>query len=175
MAPSAPAFAIAALVALAALAAAPGVVACRGRQIKAFSATPCGKDNILTVVNVTARLQEKGSNCELDMRGCVHIDKPIRSTLLSFLLKKGPLQVYRGDDMDACAMGKQLPIADLIAGPQGDCRHEKGYVCTPSDSEPFDISEYAGMLDMARGKWTATAKLKHDSGKSCVKFNVQIV
>ncbi|XP_055592252.1 uncharacterized protein LOC129748806 [Uranotaenia lowii] len=154
------------------------VFACNGGyKLKVRKIQNCaGAEGILIPhENGTAVLTKK---CEIKMRGCVEM-KAFKQATVKYAIKKDGVKVMEGSE-DLCERMENArshptigPMMKTLNLPE-KCPVQAGTICS-DPTQIISIEPYKQMLSLARGRIEVEAEIQHDTGKSCIRMQFDIV
>uniref|UniRef100_A0A8W7Q4Y9 MD-2-related lipid-recognition domain-containing protein n=1 Tax=Anopheles coluzzii TaxID=1518534 RepID=A0A8W7Q4Y9_ANOCL len=147
-----------------------GSVACKdGFSLKLNKIENCaGPDGVITLSDDTAITL--GDDCSLSLQGCVTL-KEFNTAAGSVSVSKNGREMFK-KQIDACKMGSKIPfVKDFLPG--GLCPQSDGQICADPDKK-LPMDRFKKMLGIMKGSIGIELNLDHDTGKSCIKMEVEI-
>ncbi|KAL7741116.1 hypothetical protein ACLKA6_018147 [Drosophila palustris] len=148
-------------------------LACNGYKAKIAKLENCaGDDAVITIQEgFDVKLNKK---CELVPTGCF-VNKAFSTAVAKFKVHKDGI-VMKDGKMDLCAAVDQASTEakDMLKlfGAPSSCPVAEEKIC--SNDHKVDLSKYKSMLGMARGHLIIESEIKHDTGKSCFRVEIDI-
>ncbi|KAM8717157.1 hypothetical protein ACLKA7_003944 [Drosophila subpalustris] len=148
-------------------------LACNGYKAKIAKLENCaGDDAVFTIQEgFDVKLNKK---CELVPTGCI-TNKAFSTAVAKFKVHKDGI-VMKDGKMDLCAAADQASTEakDMLKlfGAPSSCPVGEEKIC--SNDHKVDLSKYKSMLGMARGHLIIESEIKHDTGKSCFRVEIDI-
>ncbi|CAD7078793.1 unnamed protein product [Hermetia illucens] len=148
-------------------------LACNGYKAKIKKLESCNPDNVVKVDDgFSVKLSKK---CEIIPSGCIST-KGFSTAKATYSLEKDGITIKEGT-VDLCEAAHEVSseaknLMKVFAIPD-HCPVAEGKICA-NENTKADISKYKHMMGVARGNIVVSAKIKHDTGETCFKMEIEI-
>uniref|UniRef100_A0A182Q1P9 MD-2-related lipid-recognition domain-containing protein n=1 Tax=Anopheles farauti TaxID=69004 RepID=A0A182Q1P9_9DIPT len=146
------------------------VLACKdGVNIKVNNVENCaGVDGIITLTDNTAVTLL--DDCSLSLEGCLKTKSFSTATGTVKVFKNGK-QLFK-KPIDLCAKGSKIPfIGEFLPG--GVCPQSENEICADPNRK-IQMERFKKMIGIMKGSMAVELELDHDTGKSCIKIEVEV-
>uniref|UniRef100_A0A182YPN2 MD-2-related lipid-recognition domain-containing protein n=1 Tax=Anopheles stephensi TaxID=30069 RepID=A0A182YPN2_ANOST len=140
-----------------------------GYSIKVNNIENCaGPDGIITLTDdATLTMQD---DCSLVLEGCVKV-KDFSTAAGTISVSKNGNELFK-KPIDLCKAGSKVPfLGDFLPG--GVCPQSENELCADPNKK-IPLNRFKKMLGIMKGSMAVELNLDHDSGKSCIKIEMEI-